>query len=146
MEKVYKSKISIGLATFIGVVMLGCTLPLFFEAEKQWPAIFILVATNLFLIHLFLNTYYIISGHLLTVKSSFIINTKIDIRSIKAVIETNSMMSAPALSLDRLELTYGTFDSVVVSPKEKQAFIDHLLSINEAIKVVRKEAETFKKP
>ncbi|AZB41946.1 hypothetical protein CEF21_06370 [Bacillus sp. FJAT-42376] len=48
-------------------------------------------------------------------------------------------LSAPALSLDRLEITYGrSFDIAVVSPKEKQEFIDMLLKIQPDIKMESK--------
>ena len=49
------------------------------------------------------------------------------------------MISSAAASLDRLEILYDTFGSVLVSPKEKMGFIDQLKEINPSIEVKLKE-------
>ncbi|MFC3199468.1 PH domain-containing protein [Parapedobacter deserti] len=50
--------------------------------------------------------------------------------------ETRTLISAPAPSLDRLEIFYNKFDSIVISPKDKQGFIADLLKLNPEIEVV----------
>jgi hypothetical protein len=59
----------------------------------------------------------------------------IDIHQIKRIEETNSPLSSPAASFDRIEITYNKFDSVIISPKEKLGFIQDILQINPSIEV-----------
>jgi len=48
-------------------------------------------------------------------------------------VPTNSILSAPALSFDRIEIFYNRFDSIVISPGDNAAFIADLKEINSAI-------------
>lgn len=85
---------------------------------------------------IFLNTSYTINGGILQVRSGWIVRTDIPVASIKAIRPTNSILSSPALSVaDRIEITYGKFDSVIVSPKERAEFIADLARLNPAIVV-----------
>jgi hypothetical protein len=47
-------------------------------------------------------------------------------------------VSSPALSLDRLQLSYGKSKSIIVSPKNKSAFVDHLQQVNPNIKFINR--------
>ncbi|OKS85556.1 hypothetical protein RG47T_1002 [Mucilaginibacter polytrichastri] len=80
-----------------------------------------------------LNTKYTINNDALIIKSGLIIKIDIDIKKIKKVIPNNTIWSAPALSSDRIEIFYNTYDSVVISPKNKKEFIEMLKQINPAI-------------
>ena len=51
---------------------------------------------------------------------------KIERSLIKSVAPSGSLLSSPALSLDRLEIKYGSNKSILVSPKDKGAFINAL--------------------
>ena len=66
----------------------------------------------------------------------FIVNERIEISKIKKIEKTNSILSSPALSLDRIAIKFNKFDEVYISPKEKQAFVDDLLKVNPDILVV----------
>ena len=61
--------------------------------------------------------------------------TKIDIKSIKRIYATNNPLSSPALSLDRIAVVYNTYDEILISPKERKAFVEELLKINPNIEV-----------
>ena len=61
--------------------------------------------------------------------------TKIDIKTIKKIYSTNNPLSSPALSLDRIAVVYNKFDEVLISPKEREAFVQELLKINPNIEV-----------
>ena len=82
-----------------------------------------------------MTTTYTIQGNALKVKAGFLFRRTIDITSIKKIEETRNPMSAPAASLDRLDIQYGSFDNVIVSPKDKAGFIEALCALNPAIKV-----------
>ena len=85
--------------------------------------------------HLLLSTHYIVKDGNLKIKSGFIYNLNIKISTIRKINETNSVLSATASSLDRLEIIYNKYDSVLISPKEKTEFIKTMLEINPTIEV-----------
>lgn len=61
--------------------------------------------------------------------------TKIDIKTIRKIYKTNNPLSSPAMSLDRIAIVYNKFDEVLLSPKERDEFINELLKINPNIEV-----------
>jgi hypothetical protein len=62
-------------------------------------------------------------------------HTNIEIKSIRKIYRTNNPLSSPALSLDRLAIVYNKFDEILISPKERNEFIDELLKINPSIEI-----------
>ena len=74
---------------------------------------------------------YQIEGELLSVWGS-----KIEIKSIKKIYRTNIILSAPALSLDRIGIVYNKYDELFISPKNRKEFIEELKKINDRIEVV----------
>ena len=81
------------------------------------------------------TTQYIITDTQLVIKCMFIVNEKIDIEKIRKIEKTSSILSSPALSLDRIAIKYNKFDEIYISPKDKQLFIDEILLINPNIEV-----------
>lgn len=132
--KKYKSKISWKLIAFLAVMFsfIG------FEVVTNpvnWLALMVLILCLLFIIHLFTSISYTIIEDELKVKAGFLVNTKIPISSIHKIKETNNLISSPAVSLDRLEIFYGKYDSIIISPLDKNEFIQDLLKINPNIEV-----------
>ncbi len=133
MTKTYKSKI--GLSFAIPLALLLVTEVTIMIIIRIWAAALIIGIVMLFLVlsigYLYANTYYkITDSNKLTVKAGFLINTEIDINSIQSIEPTKSVLAAPALSLDRLKISYNKNSSVVISPKEKDNFITQLRAIN----------------
>ena len=139
----YQSKISYGLVLFILAILVGSTIPMI--SNKIWFGLIINLIVAAFIAHLFLTTYYIIDEGFLTVKCGFLINKKIDINAIRSISETNNPISAPAASFDRLEIVYHQFNSILISPKHKSGFIDHITRINSEIEVLDKSGNTNRK-
>jgi hypothetical protein len=81
---------------------------------------------------LFYTTRYKIEG-----ENVVIWRTKIHIHSIRKVYKTRNPLSSPALSLDRIAIVYNKFDEVLISPVERDDFIQELLKINPNIEVVQ---------
>lgn len=131
--KKYPSKIDTWLV-IIMVASLGIPLVLC-ALEKDWWALLIMVIATLFVGNIFLSTNYTIKGENLMIKSGIIISKTIKIKDIYKIEKTNSILSSPALSLDRIEIFYGNLNSIIISPKEKMDFITELLKVNENIKV-----------
>ena len=77
----------------------------------------------------FLPVYYQIDASVLTIRAGFL-RTSIPISQIMKVRPTWNPLSAPALSLDRLEIKYspdGVLEEIaLVSPKDKKKFITDL--------------------
>lgn len=101
----------------------------------SWLGLIGLLICLLFVIHLFTSISYTIIDDELKIKAVFLVNTKIPISSIHKIKETNNLISSPAASLDRLEIFYGKYDSIIISPLDKNEFIQDLLKINPNIEV-----------
>jgi hypothetical protein len=78
------------------------------------------------------STYYAIEGDTLLIRSGFI-RWRVPIREIRSIEPTRSLLSSPALSLDRLRIAYGGWKAVMVSPEQKERFIEALRTINPSI-------------
>jgi hypothetical protein len=127
----YQSKIDNKLLLFIfGVLVTNLVWMIYLQSVI---GIIIIALTSAFIIHVFVTTYYVItSDHFLIVKSSFLINKKISIQDITSIKESNNILSSPALSFDRIEIKYKD-GSILVSPREKEKFIQELKARNATI-------------
>lgn len=76
---------------------------------------------------LYASTAYTVTDEGLRVQSGPLYS-RIDARLIERVRPTRTILSAPALSLDRLEIS-GGFGSVVVSPADKVGFVRALKKV-----------------
>ena len=82
------------------------------------------------------HTHYTIDHDhgLLIIKGGILVSDKIKIAEITAIKPTQTWLSAPALSVKhRLEVRYGRRRTVVISPRNRAAFIAELQAINPAI-------------
>ena len=130
--KIYKSKID----WWLGLPLLY---PIFLSIssmiEGEWIGYVGMITILLFIVFISKSTRYIIAENQLIVKCMFIVNDRIEISKIRKIEKTNSLLSSPALSLDRIAIRYNKFDEVYISPKEKQAFVDELLNVNPDIEI-----------
>jgi WD40 repeat protein len=132
----YRSKIGIVLMIPLAIIF---TWSLISQINaKDWPGLGIILLSSAFFAHFLTTIYYHVNNETLIVKCSFIFKTSINIRSIKTIRESGSILAAASASLDRLEILYNENDSILISPREKEKFIEHLLSINPNIVVVKK--------
>ena len=127
VNAVFTSKIDFWLAFLI----LGSSLLLILVPVWEWmynnSSIKRILFMNLFtmpgailLLLIFFNVKYSLSDDELFVKNGFSTQS-IPLKDIIYIIPTNSMLSAPALSLDRIEIKYEG-GSIVISPKDKDGF------------------------
>lgn len=128
----FPSKKDLWLTLIIWGSIIICTIPIF--TEQDLVLTLIMVPIDIFLIWLWFTTEYIIDGDFLLIKYGPFKN-KVPIMEISKIRGTKNPLSAPALSMDRLEITYGRYDLALVSPKEKQLFTEKLLEINPHIEV-----------
>jgi membrane protein YdbS with pleckstrin-like domain len=138
MEKrVFRSKIGWGFVVIIGIIWGGVTVLLLLQ-QIWWIAALMLLLI-FWISHLFLTTIYTIQGTELEVKSGFLFRKKILISEVQKIIETNNPLSSPAASLDRLEIRKSPWDYVLISPNQKEEFIQAMLEINPNIEVKRRK-------
>lgn len=99
----------------------------------------ILIGSLILLVVLFYSISYEVTSEVLTVISFFFIKKNILIKDITRIVESNNPISSPAASLDRLEVYYGKYSSVIISPKDKMGFIAHLKRLSPSIQVELKK-------
>jgi hypothetical protein len=143
----FRSKIGPVIAAIVWVPMVAATLGLLLDAINSWDGSMNLgeqagrpIAAAVFLLldavvaWMFATTHYTITADdMLVVRSGFM-RYQIPIGQIQSVHRTRNPASAPALSLDRLEITYGTYGFVLISPVEPEHFIEELRRRNPAIR------------
>ncbi len=103
--------------------------------ENAWVGVLINLPVIIWLLHLYLSTYYVIRDNTLTIVCGVFYKQGILINEITKVRSTNNPLSSPALSMDRLEIQFTGKKTVMISPKDKRGFIEHLLSLNPSIEV-----------
>ena len=109
------------------------------EAEAAWPAIGIVVVTYAFVEWIFHSTYYTVDQDYLRIRCGPF-RWRVLISEIESISPSDSVLSSPALSLDRLRVNYRGGRSVLVSPGDRASFVDALRSVNAGIEVSAKDA------
>lgn len=138
MKKMYKSKMSKGLIISLVLLFLYVVYQVITEPVGFWIILICLIFVVVFFYNI-LSLRYTIENKKLIVTTKIFYHKSIDIKSIRKIEETNTIISAPANSFDRLEIIYNKFDNLVVSPENKQRFIEDLLAIHPEIEVKYKK-------
>ncbi len=130
--KVYKSKIGLELLVpLLGILGMAAYRVI---SAADWLGMLIISLAMAFSGYVLLTISYRITGTTLIVKCGVLIHETIEIGDITQLRQTYNPTSAPAASLNRLEITHSK-GFVLVSPKDKQTFISDLLAINPAIRI-----------
>lgn len=85
----------------------------------------ITVIVTVFLLLTWFGTYYVIEEDNLIVKCGPI-RRNIPLKTITSVKKTNNPISSPALSLQRLEIHYGQYKTIYISPHDRDEFVEIL--------------------
>ena len=127
---VFKSKIDKWLLICLILSIVACLLGtsvMLAEGGTLYTSIAVItiIAGAGFPLWVFISTKYIVrKAELKIVSGPF--SWVIPIKSIKSVEETQSTITGPALSFDRLEIIYGEDKAIIVSPVDKMQFIQKL--------------------
>ena len=137
MTKKYSSKVSYGLLTIVFVVFFS---PLILNLVNDGINMNLIVI-GLFLVlifglitHMFFNTVYTIEENKINIKCGFFTYKPVTISDIKEITKSSNIISSPAASFDRIEIKYGKFEELIISPKNKFEFAEHLTKLNPKIK------------
>ncbi|HET8809593.1 MAG TPA: PH domain-containing protein [Flavobacteriaceae bacterium] len=137
MKIVHKSKLGLELIIPLALVLGFCSFMMIFE--KSLTGMILMFVVDIYIVYTFWALRYEIDEKNLKIRCQFFVYKTIGINTVKKISETNSPLSSPALSLDRLEILYNKFDSVLISPKNKRDFIVYLTNLNPEIKVKLKK-------
>lgn len=139
MPKVYKSEVGIEIiGLFILLSLFNIYTLLYIETENNllFFAITICLYCPIFISWLGIrNTSYTIYNNTLYIKSNFFFKEELSIKDIQKIEEVTNLIKAPTGSIKCLEIFYGKYDSILISPQKKDQFIRDLLSINKNIDV-----------
>lgn len=133
MKRVYPSKVSVTLLTLTQTVAVLSFLPGLLEGSAV-AALFLMILV-LWFCAVYFGFRYEIEGNRLRVVSMFFLHQDYDIRSFRSIRRTRSMQSAPAASLDRLEITMQK-GTLVISPKRAEDFVQDLLAVHPKLQIV----------
>jgi len=122
----FRSKVDVLMYVIAMSMIAPLGFVLFTSRHAPTSSIVIVLATSAlslgFLAWLIASTRYTLAENALVVRSGPMSWTVAysDIRSVR---ESSSLMSAPALSLDRLAIEHGAGPELLISPNDKAAFV-----------------------
>ena len=130
---IYYSKISYTLLIVIFIVFFGPLIPNIIH--EGFSNNMIMITLGLFVVyglilHMFFYTTYTIDQKMLHIRCGFFRYKPINIMNMKKISKSSSIVSSPAASFDRIEITYDKFDELIISPKHKLKFAADLQKIN----------------
>ena len=120
---------------FLGIIV-AAFIPL--VKDQDLTSLYIGVPVAGLLLWIWFTTYYVIERNSLVVRSAFI-HKIIPVYEIKSIRRTFNPLSSPALSLDRLEIQYGNGKMVLISPENREKFLEELKKMNPSIIIVLKK-------
>lgn len=131
MTKNYPSKVSAGLVVLISCIIGGTMLPALWLNVPPLPLLLITMLVLLGVLYPMFHINYTICGKELTVNCCFLMHQAYLIEDIRMIKDTQSFLSAPAASLDRIAIFFkNNRTPLVISPRNKADFICVLLNIN----------------
>ncbi|GIN84135.1 hypothetical protein J6TS2_05210 [Heyndrickxia sporothermodurans] len=124
---------------FLLIILLGSIIALLISGINDPDSLFgliILIVSFIFILWLWFNTYYeVTKTNELKVVAGPFKYALIEIHSIKGIERTKNIVSSPALSMDRIEIHYNKWHTIIISPKHEKQFIEKLQNINPEITV-----------
>jgi len=133
---IYYSKVSYTLLIVVFIVFFGPLIPNYIDEgfnSNMFLMTLALIILFGFVLHMFLNTTYKIEKGKLYIKCGLFNYNPVNIGEMKKVSKSSNIISSPAASFDRIEITYGKFDELIISPKHKTKFVEDLQKINPGI-------------
>jgi hypothetical protein len=132
---IYRSKIAWGFFAPLYLYLIGIAIFMAYHHIYFLVAVFVLLL--IYLTEMLLHTEYHIAGTVLQISCGFFYHKTIDIRQMIQVKDTQNILSSPATSFkNRIEIRYHKYDTIIISPADKAAFIAHLQRIHPELKVV----------
>ncbi|HDX9612177.1 TPA: PH domain-containing protein [Bacillus toyonensis] len=128
----FPSKKDAWLYPIFFIVLGVCFAPIF--AGREYFLLCFTIPLAVLFIWSWFSTKYIVEEETITIRSGPV-KKCIFIRDIKQILNTKNPIAAHALSFDRLEIVYGVHKTEIVSPKDKEQFINLVKSKNPHIEI-----------
>ncbi|RWQ77643.1 PH domain-containing protein [Bacillus cereus] len=128
----FPSKKDVWLHPIFFIVVGACFAPIF-AGREYFLLLFTIPLAMLFSWSWFLAKY-IAREETITIRSG-LVTKRIFIRDIKQISNTKNPIAAHALSFDRLEIVYDTHKTEIISPRNKEQFINLVKSKNSNIEI-----------
>lgn len=130
---VYRSKVDWWLMVLVfGTFIYGIAEGVL---ESDYILLSIMILIIFIIFFLFSQIRYIINNGVLEIKGG-LSSSRVPVSDIKSVCKTCNPLSAPALSVNRLEIKYGnSFDYLLISPGDSTKFVAELIKFNPNIDV-----------
>ena len=126
--KRFPSKVDPLLQILLFLVAAGQVLALIAvltAAPRQPEILFVgiaIVLGILLVVSILVRTHYTVTGDSLVIACG-LFRWRVPLAEITDIVESRSLLSSPALSLDRLKISYGKKKWVLVSPDDKKGFL-----------------------
>jgi membrane protein YdbS with pleckstrin-like domain len=131
-QMTYPSKVDVWIAVLLAAVPVAVTI------EAIWLRSLLVGIVVVLILILYGLLIFPISYELgpdaLTIRSGFI-RTSIPYHEIRHVHHSRSWLSAPALSLDRIEIAYGNSRTTLISPRDRAGFLHDLSAHVPALRI-----------
>ncbi|EJV59457.1 hypothetical protein BWGOE4_15520 [Bacillus mycoides] len=114
------------------IVIGACFAPIF--AGREYFLLFFTIPLSILFSWSWFSTKYIVGEEEITIRSGFV-KKRILIRDIKRISDTKNPIAAHALSFDRFEILYGSYETELISPRNKEEFILLLKRKNPGIEI-----------
>lgn len=137
MKTVYKTAYSSVLIITMSVLITGMLLLSIKDYAIMGTVVILLC--GMYAVYVYANFRYVIDNNVLQINCGALYSKKINISDIRKVNETVSILNQPAGSFHRLEIVYKKFESIEISPKNKEQFIAQLKQLNPNIEIKRKK-------
>lgn len=127
------SKVSKPLVIILAILQLGPIIPVYLD-EGLSTAFMIfyvsMLALFVLVVHMMYNTTYTIEGTQLNIKAGLFSYPSVDIMDMKEISHTNTWLSSPAASFDRIAIKHGRYKKLIISPEDKHLLAAQLKEIN----------------
>ncbi|ETT76818.1 PH domain-containing protein [Bacillus mycoides] len=128
----FPSKKDVWLYPIFFVVIGAWFAPIF--AGREYFLLFFTIPLAILFSWSWFSTKYIVKEEIIMITSGPV-KKRIFIRDIKRISNTKNPIAAYALSFDRLEIVYGSYETEIISPKNKEQFINLVKSKNPHIEI-----------
>lgn len=127
---VFRSKVDAWLAAVLLTGAMASVGAVVAVAAVQAPLYALLLSPIVLLgavlpLWILMTTDYTLAGGELRVRCGPF-RWRVPLHAIRAVEPTRDPLSSPALSLDRLRIDYGRYESIMISPADKERFLSEL--------------------
>ena len=117
-------------------ISVAAVIPLFFvEINVGTIITYLVIGLTVWLVlGIYFRTFYTVEEDIVKVVSGPF-RWKVPISEITSIRSTKSILSSPALSMDRLEIKYGNYKYIIISPEDKDGFVQQIVRRNEKVQV-----------